>query len=174
MGSLHEQLNARDAQIARYRVALGVDPASKGALVELNNQELALKTQAIVARLRQFSSELDEKSKAIDQRVSSGEIDKSKVGELKLNAMKEVSQDFDTGLASDTYNVENELRSRLDSSAMSHVITVPALMGDGDPRSRITFPDMFRGTGFDVLMLRRLADEMEQMAKLLPPDTEKQ
>src|ERR1700677_2726545 len=60
VGSLREQLNAKDGQLGRYRVALGMDPASKGALVELNNQELALKAQWLVLHLRQFRVELEE------------------------------------------------------------------------------------------------------------------
>jgi hypothetical protein len=87
--------------------------------------------------------------------------------------MKEVSQDFDRNFASDTYNVEHEVRNRLTPEAMSHVLRVPAFIPNGDPNSRITFSDMMRGSGMDALMIGRLADEIEQMAKLLPPDSRK-
>jgi hypothetical protein len=43
----NQELTAKDGQLSRYRVALGIDPASKGALVELNNQELALKASRL-------------------------------------------------------------------------------------------------------------------------------
>ena len=171
MGSLHEQLSAKDGQLGRYRVALGIDPASRGALVELNNQELALKAQSIVLGLRQFGLELEEKCKAIDKRANSGELDKGKVGDEKMAAMKEISGDFDRNLASDTYNVENEVRKRLSPEAMAHVLRVPAFVIGGDLNSRVTMADMARGSGFDAMMLGRLADEIEQMAKLLPPDS---
>ena len=55
IGSLREQIAAKDGQLNRYRVALGIDPASKGALVELSNQELALKAQATVTKLRELN-----------------------------------------------------------------------------------------------------------------------
>jgi hypothetical protein len=118
----NEELTAKDGQPSRYRVALGIDPASKGALVELNNQELALKAQSIVIGLRQFSSELNQKSAAIEKRAASGEIDKEKAAQEELEAMKEVSQHFDRNFASDTYNVEHEVRNRLSPEAMSHVL----------------------------------------------------
>jgi hypothetical protein len=162
-----ERLEIKDGEIHRYRVAMGIDEASKGALVELNNQELALKAQSIVLHLRQFTFELDAKCTAINQRLKSGEIDEQQAGKDTMDAMKEVSQDFDRNLASDTYNVENELRSRLDPSAMSHILRVPAFMINNDPRSRVTFSDLARGSGFDAGMLGRLADEIEQMANLL-------
>src|SRR5271156_1278931 len=128
IAAVHEQISAKESQLGRYRVALGIDPASKGALVELNNQELALKAQSIVVQLRQFTSIVTAKCTAIDQRAKSGEIKKEDVGTEKFAAMKEVSQAFVRTLASDTYNVEHELRNRMDASAMEHVIRVPAFM----------------------------------------------
>jgi hypothetical protein len=81
--------------------------------------------------------------------------------------------DYDNSLASDTYNVENELRTGLDSNALSHVIMVPGFIAGGNPRTRITFPQMFRGMGgFEIAWLNRLADEIDQMARLLPPDSQ--
>lgn len=173
IGSWHysERIETKDGEIHRYRVALGIDRASAGALVELNNQELALKSQYIVGQMRQLSSALDQKAQQIDQMVKDGKIDAQKATEDKMAAMKEVSQTFDSNLASDAYNVENELRSRLDSSALSHVVRVPAFIIGSDPRSRVTFSELTRGSGFDAAMIGRLADEMEEMAKLLPPDS---
>lgn len=165
-----ERLDTKDGEIHRYRVALGIDEASRGALVELNNQELALKAQSIVVKLRQLSSALAQKSDEIQKRTNSGEIDKTQAFKEQMAAMKEVSQDFDSSLASDAYNVENELRKRLDPVAISHVVRVPALVADG---SRVTVPDLFRGSGFDSVYIGGLADEIEQMAKLLPPDSDK-
>ncbi len=72
--------------------------------------------------------------------------------------------------ASDTYNVENELRKRMDSSALAHIVRVPAFISDNDPASRVTFSELMRGSGVDAFMIGRFADEMEEMAKLLPPD----
>ncbi len=174
VGSLHEQLNAKDGLLGRYRVALGIDPASKGALVELSNQELALKTQSIVAKLREYTEMANSNNEAINKRVADGKIDKAEALKEEMADMQNVDRQFDSNLAADTYNVENELRSRLDPSALAHVVRAPAFIFGSDPRSRVTFADMFRGTPLEVSMLGVLANEMEEMAKLLPPDSVKQ
>jgi|SRR5579871_3508774 len=175
IGAWHysERLETQELEIHRYRVALGIDKASEGALVELNNQELALRAQKIVADLRTLSTELDQKCSDIDKRAKSGELETSKAGEAKFAAMKEISQNFDGDLASDTYNVEHELRKRLSPEAIAHVVRVPAFIEGNDPNSRVTLFDFMRGSGFDAMMLGRLADEIEQMAKLLPSDSRK-
>jgi hypothetical protein len=172
VASLREQLDAKDAQVGRYRVALGIEPGSKGALVELTNEELALKAKPLVEQLRQFNAELAEKQNQIGKRASIGEIAAADVGKERLAVDQEISKEFDSTIASDVYNVENALRSRLDSSALSHVMMVPGFIVNGDPRTRITIPGITRGP-MQAMMLDRLADEIEQMAKLLPPDSRK-
>jgi hypothetical protein len=78
LGQWHysELLNEKDGQIGRYRVALGIDPGSAGALVELDNQELALRAKSITQLLREFQSALtlkpDEIQKRKGQRYRSG------------------------------------------------------------------------------------------------------
>lgn len=172
--SLKSQIDAKNDQIGRYQVVLGIKPGSAGALVELNNQELALKTQSIVGKLREYSAEFDKKGEAINAQLAAKKITNEQAGRAHLDAAREVAKEFDGNLASDTYNVENELRSRLDSSALSHVLMVPGFLADRNPRTRVTFPDMARGSAVETMYLSRLADEMEQMAKLLPPDSAKQ
>ena len=175
LGAWHysELLSEKDGQISRYRVALGIDPGSAGALVELNNQELALKAQSIVVTLRELDSAFRQKSDEIQKRKNTGLIDDKEAGQETIAAAKEISQSFDSGLASDTYNVENELRKRLDPEAMSHVVMVPAFVNNGDLNSRVSIVDLMRGTGFDSFYIGRLADEIEQMAKQLPSDSAK-
>jgi hypothetical protein len=137
---------------------LGITPASAGALVELNNQELALRAEFIVGKLREYDSVLNAKYADIKTQLDTKKITKDQANKAHIAAMKEVSQDFDNHSASDTYNVENELRTRLDPSALSHVIMVPGFIAGGNPRTRITFPQMFRGMGgFEVAWLNRLA-----------------
>lgn len=170
VAALKEQLNTKDGQIARYRVALGIDPASKGALVELNNQELALKAQAIVAKLREFNFDLDAKLKVIHEQRVAKKIDEHQALKDSRAAMQQVSDAFDANLASDAFNVEGELRKRMDPAAISHVVRVPAFIADG---SRVTFLALMRGSSSNAFYIRGFADEMEQMAKLLPPDSPK-
>jgi hypothetical protein len=184
IASLHEHINTKDAQLKakdselstkddqlrRYQVVLGIKSGSAGALVELNNQELALKAQSIVAQLRRHTTSLERQTAAVNEQLAAKKLNKDQASKANLAAIREVSQDFDNNLASDTYNVENELRSRLDPSALSHLIMVPGFVYDHNPRTRITFPNLMRGSGFDAMYLGKLADEIEQMAHLLPPD----
>jgi hypothetical protein len=168
VGSLHEQLYAKDDQLGRYRVALGIDPASKGALVELSNQELALKAQSIVAKLRSYAAMMHSENQGIEKRFKDGTISDSQAMNERLAAEKNVSEQFDRNLASDAYNVENELKSRLDPVTRSHIVGVPAFRFGSDPHDRVTMSDLFRRSGF-AEMLGGLADEMEEMARLLSP-----
>lgn len=161
-----EQLEAKDGEIHRYRVALGIDPASKGALVELNNQELAAKAQSTVAKLRDLSADFDNRSKTIKEQKDAGKLTDMQVLEDEQAVMQQVSQDFDRNLASDADNVRNELRRRLSPEAIAHIVRVPAFWADNG--SSIPVTALFKGTGFDTLFIRGLADEIEQMAKLLP------
>ena len=54
-----KQISDKDSQIGRYQVVLGIKAGSEGALVELNNEELELRAESIVAKLRGLDSALD-------------------------------------------------------------------------------------------------------------------
>jgi hypothetical protein len=167
MASLREQVNQANGRISRYRVALGIDRPSQSALVELNNQELALKAQSIVFQLRGLYRALNEKTEMLNKQVKDGKLKKDQVGEQWMQIMKETSEAFDENLASDALNIENELRKRMTPEAMSHVVRVPAFVA-GD--SRVTFLGLMRGSWMEIWMVNGLANEIEQMYKLLPPD----
>lgn len=160
-----EKLSDKDNELHRYRVALGVDPASKGALIELTDKELSLKARSTVANLRRLDSDLQVKLAAIQQQLEQGKIKPEDADKAKTQAMHDVSQDYDRNLASEALNVDEELRKRIDPKAMEHILRVPALVGsDGE---RIPFAALMRGTGFDTFYIRGLANEIEQMTNLL-------
>ena len=97
VASLHEELNAKDGQIGRYRVALGIDPGSSGALVELNNQELALRAQTIVLKLREMNRDLNYKLGLIQPQIPAGKMKPGQTAKFvkqQMDIMTEVSQDF--------------------------------------------------------------------------------
>lgn len=167
IGAWHygERLEADQAQIKRYRVALGIDAASKGALVELSNEELALRARSIVAKLRDFNSTLNTRVTEVQKLNEAHKASKEQAAKDQLAVMQQVSQEFDSNLASDAYNIDAELRRRLSPEAVSHIVRVPALVSDDGAHIPITA--LIRGSGFDVGFLRVLADEIEQMAKLL-------
>jgi hypothetical protein len=162
-----ERLETKDGEIHRYRVALGIDEASQGALVELNNQELGLKAQSIVASLRELNREWIARANSIEEDAKSGKITQDEANKQKFQAMDDASRNFNENLASDALNVEAELRKRLSPAAMSQVVRVPAFVAGG---SRVTFLGLMRGSRMSASFIPAFADEMEQMAKLLPSD----
>jgi hypothetical protein len=165
ISSLREQINTKDGEIRRYRVALGITPASPGALVELNNEGLALRTQFLVGKLRQLTSELEEEYKAINERMNTGKINQKQAHDETMQAMRNIVQNFDDNFASDALNIEDELRKRMTPESLSHIVRVPAFVAkdqNGNVTGRVTL------LGMDDIGV--FADEMEQMSKLLPPD----
>lgn len=172
--AVKEQLNTKDGQIGRYRVALGIDPASQGALIELNNRELQAKAFATVIRLRDMCSSLQKKSEAIQVQLHRGMIDE-KARYERIDAMnKELSNDFMRNLRADAFNVDNELRRRLGPQAVAAIIGItPSVVADDGTRVDILTLVM-RGVdapGFSVGFVCTLADGVEQMAKLLQPNS---
>ena len=106
--------------------------------------------------------------------MAAGKMTKDQAAKAHLDMQQKIAQDFDNNLASDTYNIENELRSRLTPEALSHVIMIPGFVlkdanGTVNPHSRVTFPQLMRGP-LEVGFLSRLVDEIQQMANLLPVD----
>jgi hypothetical protein len=159
-----------DSLVRRYRVALGIAPGSPSALVELNNQELALKAALIVSKLREAANRLDSLTLEIDKRQNSGEIDGTQDLKERMDAAKGIAEEVDSsGVSADAYNVVNELEKRLAPAALAHVAMVAEVKGIDGGRTPIS--SLFSATGFDSLMFyRKLANEIDQMAKLLPPD----
>jgi hypothetical protein len=162
-----KQISDNKEQISRYQVVLGIKPGSPGALVELNNRELALRAQSIIPKLRDIGTTLENRDKDIQKALKDKKIDNLQAAAEHERAQKEASQMFDGDLALDADNLRNELRRRLTPEAIAHVPRVP-----GFTNGTVVMPltEMFRGTGFDVYWVGRLADEIDQMAKLLPPD----
>jgi hypothetical protein len=169
--SLREQNAAKEGQLGRYRVALGIDPASKGALVELNNEELALKAQACVAKLRKLSTSLRLRNEAIQKQVGNGQTTQEQAFKLSLQADTEASDDFERSQASEAHNLLNELTRRLDSKATAHIVRVPGFIDSEGTRLPLT--EILKGTGADTSFIPRLADEIEQMSELLPSSAKK-
>ena len=164
------QLAAKENQLSRYRVELSLENPSRGVLVDLTNQELAVKSQAVVKKLREFADALETKFSFIQQRIDEHKINKNQALRERKAAADEVSQEMDRNLASDADNLRTELRRRLDPKAIANVLRVPALRG-ADGSSNIPFTALFRGTGFDMAYTRTLSNEIEEMTKLLPPDS---
>jgi hypothetical protein len=178
VGSLHEQLhgkdqqiNDRDQRISRYRVELGVDPASKGALVELKHSELSLKTTNLVFKLWVMANNFDDEMKGIEGRQKDGSLNHQQYENAKLEIMNKYAREFDQNLASEALLVEGELLRRLDPQVVANIPRPFApVTADHMPINDL---QLFRGSAsqaFDLFRLKQFADELDQMAKLLPSD----
>jgi hypothetical protein len=103
-------------------VALGIDPATKSALLSLNNAELRAKALKVVANLRATNEEYENGVKGIEAQ------DKLEVDE-KMARRRALAQSlalpFQRGLKSDAYNLDFELRRRLGREAVAGIIGIP-------------------------------------------------
>ncbi len=172
VAALREQIGTKDGEIGRYRVALGIDPASKGALIELKNQELQAKAATTVRNLREFCFTLEKRSAEIQVQSNTGKIDKKASIERQMALDRDLSEQFVRGLRSDAFNVDNELRRRLGPQAVAAIVGVsPSIVADDGTRLDIlTLVMSGNMPGFSVEFTCTLADGIEQMAKLLPLD----
>ena len=161
------QLDAANGLIGRYRVVLGIDRASEGALAQLTNQELALRAQGIVAKLRELSRELQNRTDASQKSADSRKGKKAGDGGQQRQILAELTKFFDENVAGDMLNIDNELRKRLSGEALSHVIRAPAFVAG---ESRVTFLALVRSSPMGAMLIPAVADEIEQMYKLLPSD----
>jgi hypothetical protein len=170
---INDQLTTKDGEIARYRVALGIDPASKGALIELNNQEMQAKAASTVVKMRDLCFLQEKKIAEIQSQINAKTLDEK--GRLdRIQAVhRELSEQFVRTLRSDAFNVDNELRRRLGPQAVATIIGItPSIVSDDGTRIDI-LSLVLSGTsfsmGFDINFVCVLADGIERMAKLLPP-----
>jgi hypothetical protein len=172
VGSLHEQIGTKDGEIGRYRVALGIDPASKGALIELTNQELQAKSATTVRNLRALCSTRRNREEEVQREVDAGKVTKKEQWNRRVAIDKELGEQFVRDSRADAFNVDNELRRRLGPQAVAAIIGItPSLVADDGTRIDITTLAASGDVpGFDVFFTCILADAIEQMAKLLPAD----
>lgn len=172
--ALKEQLNTRDGEAKRYRVALGIDEASKGVLIELTNEELLAKTSTTVTKLRDTCFSLRRTTTQLDAEMSGGKIDAKEKWQRLWALNKGFSEQFAKNLRADSFNLDNELRRRLGPAAVAAIVGVPpsVFANNGAPIDIVGLST--GGMGFDVGFTCTIADSIEQMAKLVPPDFAKQ
>lgn len=163
-----KQITEKDGQISRYRVALGIDKASEGALIELTNEEFRAKAMGTASKLRELCFSMRKREEDIQAQFRDGKIDKKGQAERDQALLREVSQDFARNLRSDAINVDNELRRRLGPKAVASIVGVLPSLASTDG-TRISIVGLMpQGAGFDSFYLCQMAEGMEQMAKMLP------
>ena len=105
----------QDGLLARYRVALGIDKASQGVMIELTTEELRSKALTTASALREFAlgtrNEMESQS-----RDAKDEQDR---GRRTMAVLKRRSDMFDRRLKADTVLVDTELRAAPEAWASS-------------------------------------------------------
>jgi hypothetical protein len=170
-----ERLNEKDGQIGRYRVALGIDKASEGALIELSNIELQAKALNTVGKLRDMCSLYNKRTATVQADFNAGKTDQKGKDERVTAIDTEMSNEFVRNLRADSFNVDNELRRRLGPKAVAAIVGISPSLVDNEG-NRIDLLTVVAGSesGFSVTFTCTLADGIEQMAKLLPLDSGRQ
>jgi hypothetical protein len=162
------RLASKDDEIGRLRVALGIDPASRGALIALTNEEMKAKSISTARALRELCFSLRDKGEAVKKEIEAKNLDEKSRGEQMWAFIQKASDQFDASFRSEVGNVDNELRRRLHPGAIASIVrNNPSLYTTGgQPVSILSlFPS---GTGFSSLYLCTQADAIERMAELLP------
>lgn len=160
-------MEEKDGQISRYRVALGIDKGGHNALAELSNIELQAKALGIASRVRDLCDSFQKRSYELGPYPPPSEKKAGKEHDDRVMAlMHEVGQEFDHDLRADFLNTNNELLRRLDLKAVASVVRAP-IFSDAETGIPIGMPSL-APTQFEATLLCTYADQMEQMAKLLP------
>ena len=166
-----KQITDRGGQIARYRVALGIDKGSPSALAELTNAELQAKALAVAFKARDLCFSFQKREAQIPH-VPQGNKQKGKqFADEDNNLMKDVGEEFDRGMKADFIGANNEILKRLDPKAASAVIRGP-MLGDAETGTPIGMPGL-TPDNMEAAFLCTYADQLEQLAKLLPADSPK-
>jgi hypothetical protein len=155
----------QDGQLARYRVALGLDNRSDGALITLTNEELRAKAMATVEALRAFNIALRNETES----ATRGAKDDKDRGERSMRVLKNKSDDFDRTLKADAVNIDTELRRRLGPKAVASIVGVPPSFFSASDGAPIGVTSLLpSGSGMSAGFAGVLADGIEQMARVLP------
>lgn len=169
IAAVKEQLNTKEGQISRYRVALSIDPPSKGALIELRNDELRPKAVATAAKLRELCASFRNRNERLQSELATSKLGEKEKAKRKFDLLKEESDEFDNTMRTDASLVEIELRRRLSPEAKASIVGLPPafMASDGGILNMLNITS---GSGIDAAFICVLADGIEEMAKLLPAD----
>jgi len=149
------RIAARDEQIARDRIALGIDRASPGLLTELSNQELEAASAQVVAKLRKMCLSYESQQEQIVSMQLSGQLDDKTAAERANKLLSDTSYEFNSTIRSDSFFIDSEIRNRIGPEAVEQVIAA-------SPSARSASDSQMSADS-----VCELADQMEQMAKLL-------
>ena len=163
------RIGALTSENERYRVALSIDAATPSALIKLTNKELQAKSLNVVSSLRGLISINTSRS----QEIQNSNNDDNTKKNMREALWRDLDQQFLTGLKSDAFNVDFELRRRLGPSAVAGIVGIsPSIVANDG--TRINILQLALGAHdmpvFDLGFMPTLATGIEQMAKLLPSE----
>ncbi len=120
----------RDDQLSRYRIALGIDKAGEGALVELTNGEMKAKAATTAGKVREMAASYRRRAEAVGKE----KLNEAVALERQRALMREVGDEFQRTLRADAVNVDNELRRRLGQKVLNSIVGLPpTFYSDGSP-----------------------------------------
>lgn len=161
------QLADKDAHLARYKVALGIETASQGVLIGLSNEEMRAKAINTAAKLRAF----DVASRNVYNDTMKGVSDPHDQAERRQQIEQMRSDEFDRSLKADAINVDTELRRRLGPKALASIVGLPttfyATANKDAPVGMVTLVAS-AASGWSSAFVGTLADGIERMAQVLP------
>jgi hypothetical protein len=170
IATLSGQISSKDGEISRYRVALGIDKASKGAMVELTNEELYARAVSLTSSVRDLCVSYGKRKSAIDKTFRSN--DRAML-EADDNLAREITTEYHKSFRSDITIVINEMLRRLDKKTTAAVAR--PVITDADTGTPIDILTLFPSNDGSASMTRieasslcPIADESEQLSKLLP------
>jgi hypothetical protein len=163
-------LEEKDGQLSRYRVALGIDKASPGALIELNNEELRAKALATAANLHAICISFRGKTESLQKELAASKLNDKEKADRTFALMKEESDEFDQTTRTDAAIVEIELRQRLSPEAKASIVGLPPAFR-GTDGGLLPLMNIMSGSGMDAAFICVDGDGIEAMAKLLPADS---
>ena len=169
ISTLSGQVTSKDGEISRYRVALGIDKASKGAMVELTNEELYARAVSLTSSVRGLCVLFDKRQAEFAKTFKSN---KKSISEAEYNVALEITTDYEKSYRSDVTLMLNELLRRLDPKATAAIVRYP--IGDADTGTPIDVLTLSpgghngaAGRTIEMSLLCPIADELEQLSKLL-------
>jgi hypothetical protein len=162
------QLQQKDQEIDRLRVAAGIAAADKSSLMSLSNDELRSKSTLLAARLHQTCKIYGNRMTEIGKKFSEKKINEKSRSEQIEAVDRQMGDEFVRELRADTFNVDNELRRRLGSGAFAIPGISPSFhTHDGTPLDIWTFTSS-GPYPFPVMISCELGDMIDQMARILP------
>ena len=170
ISTLEAQSGTKDSEISRYRVALGIDRASRGALIELNNIELRSKALSTAATLHQLCVSFRNRSEQLANDLATSKLSQKDKAARHFALQKEESDEFDSSVRSDASLVEIELRRRLSPEAKASIVGLPPAF-KGSDGGYLTLLSIMGGSGMDAAFVCVIGNGIEEMGKLLPGDS---